>query len=118
MTVDGREDINQYNFLISQTALSIHSYHNVLYELFAKNEINIPLDSGPDEITFLRFFVMNPFIADWNTRGDSGNFSSLFADNLIAIAREVYENLSIKSGFSPAQTTPGEGRKWSLKFSV
>ena len=38
------------------------------------------------------------------TQGDGSNFTLLFGEHLIAVARDVSENLSAKSGFHPAQS--------------
>ena len=38
------------------------------------------------------------------TQGDGSNFTLLLGERLIAVAREVYQNLSAKSGFPPAQS--------------
>ena len=46
------------------------------------------------------------------TQGDGSNFTLLFGEHLIAVAREVYENLSAKSGFPPAQS--GASCNWLL----
>ena len=46
------------------------------------------------------------------TLGDRSNFTLLFGEHLIAVATEVYENLSAKSGFPPAQS--GASCNWLL----
>jgi glutamate/tyrosine decarboxylase-like PLP-dependent enzyme len=86
VTVDGREDVGAYQFLLSKTEVSVGKYRHVLRDVIPGLDIDDVDDA--ETVMLLRVFVMNPFVADWNA--ESPSFSSLFADYLFDVARTVY----------------------------
>ncbi|MFO8100281.1 MAG: pyridoxal-dependent decarboxylase [Salinibacter sp.] len=65
MTVDGREDINQYAFLLSRTEVNVADYAHVLDDMLGPDVLAdaVEKDAG---LTLLRTCLMNPFQSDWN----------------------------------------------------
>lgn len=93
MTVDGREDINQYAFLLSKTDVSVEGYRHVLAGLLPEVDLAASPDAAAPggaaaSLTLLRLFVMNPFAHDWNERTPA--FSARFSRYLHDVAAEVY----------------------------
>jgi glutamate/tyrosine decarboxylase-like PLP-dependent enzyme len=88
MTVDGREDINQYAFLLSRTEVNVRAYAHILDDLLAPDV----LDAGVDDdgtLTLLRTCLMNPFQADWSARADRP-FHERVADFVYDVAVDEY----------------------------
>ena len=103
MTVDGREDINQYDFLLSKTEVGVADYRHVLDALFP----DAVLEHAANEETplvLLRTCLMNPFLHDWNARSPS--FSEQFVDYLHEVALEEY----LEHVIPPVQPMPDGGR--------
>ena len=87
MTVDGREDINQYAFLLSQTEVGVADYAHILEDLLPTDVVRDAAESD-EALTLLRTCLMNPFQSDWNT--DDGAFAEQVADFLYDVALEEY----------------------------
>jgi hypothetical protein len=87
MTVDGREDINQYSFLLSRTEIDVADYAHVLDEMLPP-EVVAEAAEANDSLTLLRTCLMNPFQTDWNT--EEGSFAERVADFLYDVALEEY----------------------------
>ncbi len=87
MTVDGREDINQYAFLLSRTEIDVADYAHVLEDVLPADVLR---EAGENDegLTLLRTCLMNPFQSDWNT--DEGSFAERVADFLYDVALEEY----------------------------
>ena len=82
MTVDGREDINQYDFLISKTEVDAHAYAHVLEDVLPAALLEDALGTDAS-LTLLRTCVMNPFLTDWSQHDPP------FADQLAAFLHET-----------------------------
>ncbi|WP_251929874.1 pyridoxal phosphate-dependent decarboxylase family protein [Salinibacter ruber] len=95
MTVDGREDINQYAFLLSRTEVDVAGYAHILEDLLPTDVVQEAAESGAS-LTLLRTCLMNPFQSDWNT--DEGAFPDQVADFLYDVALEE----SVAHTFPPA----------------
>ena len=87
MTVDGREDINQYDFLLSRTEVDVAGYAHVLEDLLPADVVAEAADND-ETLTLLRTCLMNPFQTDWNT--EDGSFAERVADFLYDVALEEY----------------------------
>jgi len=87
MTVDGREDINQYDFLLSRTEIDVADYAHVLEDILPAGVIEEAADND-EGLTLLRTCLMNPFQTDWNT--EDGSFAERVADFLYDVALEEY----------------------------
>ncbi len=88
MTVDGREDINQYSFLLSRTEVDVATYEHVLDDVLAPTVLEeaVAADAG---LTLLRTCLMNPFQAEWS-RQDEAPFHERVADFLYDVAADEY----------------------------
>jgi hypothetical protein len=95
MTVDGREDINQYAFLLSRTEVDVAGYAHILEDLLPTDVVQEAAENGAS-LTLLRTCLMNPFQSDWNT--DEGAFPDQVADFLYDVALEE----SVAHTFPPA----------------
>ena len=87
MTVDGREDINQYSFLLSRTEIDVADYAHVLDDMLPP-EVVAEAAEANESLTLLRTCLMNPFQTDWNT--EEGSFAERVADFLYDVALEEY----------------------------
>ncbi|WP_263785195.1 pyridoxal phosphate-dependent decarboxylase family protein [Salinibacter grassmerensis] len=87
MTVDGREDINQYAFLLSRTEVDVADYAHILKDLLPADVVREAAERGAS-LTLLRTCLMNPFQSDWHT--DEGSFPEQVADFLYDVALEEY----------------------------
>jgi len=87
MTVDGREDINQYDFLLSRTEVDVADYAHVLEDMLPADVVAEAAESS-ESLTLLRTCLMNPFQTDWNT--EDGSFAERVADFLYDVALEEY----------------------------
>jgi len=87
MTVDGREDINQYDFLLSRTEISVAEYEHVLDDMLPPAALDEAVEND-ESLTLLRTCLMNPFQTDWNT--EDGSFAEQVADFLYDVALEEY----------------------------
>jgi glutamate/tyrosine decarboxylase-like PLP-dependent enzyme len=87
MTVDGREDINQYDFLLSRTEISVPEYEHVLKDMLPPAALGEAVTEDAS-LTLLRTCLMNPFQTDWNT--EEGSFAEQVADFLYDVALEEY----------------------------
>ena len=88
MTVDGREDISQYSFLLSRTEVDAAAYEHVLEDMLAPGVLADAVASGAS-VTLLRTCLMNPFQADWSTEAERP-FHERVADFLYDIAVDEY----------------------------
>ena len=88
MTVDGREDINQYSFLLSRTEVDVGAYEHILDDLLAPEVLRDAVESDAS-LTLLRTCLMNPFQADWSNRDDAP-FPERVADFLYDVAVDEY----------------------------
>ena len=88
MTVDGREDINQYAFLLSRTEVDVAAYEHVLEDLLPADVRAEAVENGK-ALTLLRTCLMNPFQADWSAEADRP-FHARVADFLYDIAVDEY----------------------------
>jgi hypothetical protein len=64
MTVDGREDINQYDFLVSKTEVEARAYEHVLRGVLPDTLVTDAVNTDAS-LTLLRTCIMNPFLTDW-----------------------------------------------------
>lgn len=103
MTVDGREDINQYDFLLSKTEVSVAAYRHVLDALFSDAVLDQAV-ADETSLTLLRTCLMNPFLHDWNER--TPPFTEQFVDYLHEVALEEY----LEHVIPPIQSLPEGGR--------
>jgi glutamate/tyrosine decarboxylase-like PLP-dependent enzyme len=87
MTVDGREDINQYAFLLSRTEVDVADYRHVLDNILNEAVLDSAVDNGA-RLTLLRTCLMNPFQSDWNAAEPP--FAERVADFLYDVAVEEY----------------------------
>lgn len=87
MTVDGREDINQYAFLISKTEVDVAAYAHVLRERLGTGVVAEAARRGAS-LTLLRTCLMNPFQVEWE--GQDPPFSERAADYLYTVALEEH----------------------------
>ena len=83
MTVDGREDINQYDYLISKTEIDVAAYRHVLQPVFGEEFLEQSTAEEP-ALLLLRSCIMNPFLHDWEARAPS--FTERFAEYLHEVA--------------------------------
>ena len=88
MTVDGREDISQYSFLLSRTEVDAAAYEHVLEDMLAPDVLADAVDSDAS-VTLLRTCLMNPFQADWSAEPERP-FHERVADFLYDIAVDEY----------------------------
>ena len=88
MTVDGREDINQYSFLLSRTEVEAAAYEHVLADLLPEDVLAEAVEDGAS-LTLLRTCLMNPFQADWSAEADRP-FPERVADVLYEVAVDEY----------------------------
>jgi len=88
MTVDGREDINQYSFLLSRTEVEAAAYEHVLAEVLPKDVLADAVEDGAS-LTLLRTCLMNPFQADWSAEEEQP-FPERVADVLYEVAVDEY----------------------------
>lgn len=88
MTVDGREDIGQYSFLLSRTEIEVEPYQHVLEDMLPSDLVNDAAQDGA-ALVLLRTCLMNPLQADWNA--ETGlPFAERLADVLYEIAGDEY----------------------------
>ena len=87
MTVDGREDINQYAFLLSRTEIKVADYEHVLRDMLNEDVVADAVDNDAS-LTLLRTCLMNPFQHDWNAEDPS--FADRLADFLYDVAVDEY----------------------------
>ena len=87
MTVDGREGINQYDFLLSRTEISVAEYEHVLKDMLPSAALGEAVEND-ESLTLLRTCLMNPFQTDWNT--EDGSLAEQVADFLYDVALEKY----------------------------
>jgi glutamate/tyrosine decarboxylase-like PLP-dependent enzyme len=88
MTVDGREDINQYSFLLSRTEVNVADYEHVLNDVLAPTVLDDAVEADAS-LTLLRTCLMNPFQAEWS-RQDEAPFHERVADFLYDVAVDEY----------------------------
>ncbi|MFB6248563.1 MAG: aspartate aminotransferase family protein [Salinibacter sp.] len=88
MTVDGREDISQYSFLLSRTEVDAAAYEHVLDAMLAPDVLTDAVASDAS-VTLLRTCLMNPFQADWSAEAERP-FHERVADFLYDIAVDEY----------------------------
>jgi glutamate/tyrosine decarboxylase-like PLP-dependent enzyme len=103
MTVDGREDINQYSFLISKTEVEVENYRHVLEGVLEPDVLEAACEDGAS-LTLLRTCLMNPFQSDWDALDPP--FSERAAHHLYDVALEEY----LEQWLSPA-AAPGDRRR-------
>ena len=85
MTVDGREDVNQYDLLLSKTEVSATAYAHVLEHRLREPIFGDALETDAS-VLLLRTCLMNPFQADWEE--ESPAFSERVANYLYTVAQE------------------------------
>jgi glutamate/tyrosine decarboxylase-like PLP-dependent enzyme len=104
MTVDGREDVNQYAFLVSKTEVSVANYAHVLDDMLAAEALEASIADGAS-LTLLRTCLMNPFQLDWQDAEPS--FAAQFTDHLYSVALEEYLEHALSTVLAPtAERTP------------
>ena len=87
MTVDGREDINQYDFLMSKTEIEVDAYRHVLEGMLPADQLDAAVRNDAS-LTLLRTCLMNPFLQDWNALDPP--FTEQFVDYLHDVALDEY----------------------------
>lgn len=100
MTVDGREDINQYAFLLSRTELDVRAYKHVLEDVLPPSLFEQAM-ANDAALTLLRTCLMNPFQADSNDADPP--FANRMAHHLYHVALEEYRGYTS----SDADQRPG-----------
>lgn len=105
MTVDGREDINQYDFLLSKTDVDVASYEHVLGDVLPSDLLDDAI-AEDRSLTLLRTCLMNPFLTDWSSQEPS--FSDQMASFLHEIALDEYLDDALP------QTAPRDGARKSI----
>ena len=103
MTVDGREDINQYDFLLSKTEVSVTDYWHVLKEMFAEPVLETAIERETP-LVLLRTCLMNPFLSDWDEQDPS--FTERFVDYLHSVALDEH----LEHVMTPVHSVP-DGRR-------
>ena len=104
MTVDGREDVNQYAFLISKTEVSVPEYAHILGDMLPSDALDAAVDDRAS-LTLLRTCLMNPFQLDWQKASPS--FAEQFTEHLYAVALEEYLEHALSVVPAPAtERTP------------
>jgi len=103
MTVDGREDVNQYSFLISKTQVDVGAYAHVLTDLLGEDVVAEGAERGAS-LTLLRTCLMNPFQREWEQR--ERPYSARAADYLYTVALEEY----LEHVLAPVPTAHGDRR--------
>ncbi len=88
MTVDGRQDIGQYAFLLSRTEVSVTAYEHILTDLLPPSVLSDAVDTGAS-LVLLRTCLMNPFQADWSGQPDRP-FHKRMADFVYDVAVDEY----------------------------
>lgn len=105
MTVDGREDINQYDFLLSKTDVDVAAYEHVLEDVLPSNLIDEAI-AQDRSLTLLRTCLMNPFQTDWSAQDPS------FSDQMTAFLHEVALDEYLDDAFP--RTAPRDGERKSI----
>ena len=95
MTVDGREDINQYDFLVSKTEVEARAYEHVLHGVLPDALVADAVDTDAS-LTLLRTCIMNPFLADWAEHDPP--FQAQLADFLHEAALNEHLSDALPSG--------------------
>lgn len=92
VSVDGRENVSAYAFILSKTELEVGSYRRVMARMLPGLT-----EAEPDECTvmLLRSFMLNPFVSTWNERTPS--FANQFADVLHGIASDAYPHHALRA---------------------
>lgn len=103
MTVDGREDINQYDFLVSKTEVEAAAYAHVMQGVLPQPLLDDALREDAS-LTLLRTCIMNPFLTDWSEHDPS------FADQLATFLYEAALDEHL-SDVLPAGPVPTPERK-------
>jgi hypothetical protein len=115
MTVDGREDINEYSFIISKTSVEGDVYSHVIRERFEEAGLHDVDFGSSDSITMLRVFIMNPFVAEWEGHGSSVGFIASFVDALLETVQTVASEMvsthrTISGGANGSQERARKGQ--------
>lgn len=84
VSIDGREDVGAYNFILSKTELPVGRYRKVLERMLPGLTEDEPDDAT---VLLLRSFLLSPFITEWNEREPS--FADRLAESLHEIAHRV-----------------------------
>jgi glutamate/tyrosine decarboxylase-like PLP-dependent enzyme len=86
VNIDGREDIGGYEFILSKTEMPLAAYRHVLAHILPQSMLSF---EEPPAIVFLRVFVLNPFVSEWDA--DEGNFALAFARFLRRVCMQQHE---------------------------
>jgi len=87
MTVDGREDIGQYAFLLSRTEVDVADYEHILDDVLGPEVLSDAVERSAG-LTLLRTCLMNPFQADWSEEDPS--FAEQVAQFIHEVAMDEY----------------------------
>ena len=92
VSVDGRDDVGAYDFILSKTELRVGSYRHVLARVLPGLT-----EAEPDGATvlLLRSFLLSPFIAAWNAHDEP--FAERVAASLYGIAVDAYPAHALRS---------------------
>jgi glutamate/tyrosine decarboxylase-like PLP-dependent enzyme len=90
VSVDGREDVAGYPFILSKTEIPAASYRTHLARM-----LPAPLADEDGTLMLLRSFTLNPFVEAWNARDPS--FADLFADFLFDVAMAAYPEHALRA---------------------
>ncbi len=86
-TADASENVRQYEFIVSKTAVDVGAYAHILGEMVPGHVLDTA-SANHASLLLLRIFVMNPFLKEWNEQEPS--FADAFSDYLFNVAASVY----------------------------
>jgi hypothetical protein len=90
LTVDGRDDVRQYDFLVSKTEVEVADYHHVLGPMLG-DELLAQAREDDASVMLFRMFFVNPLAQEWTAR--ENGLAELFSEALFARASEALEAL-------------------------
>jgi glutamate/tyrosine decarboxylase-like PLP-dependent enzyme len=90
VSVDGRDDVGGYPFILSKTEIPASDYRSHLARM-----LPAPLAEEEGTLMLLRSFILNPFVEAWNARDPS--FADLFADFLHEVAMAAYPEHALRA---------------------
>jgi len=86
-TVSEADNVNQYDYLLSKTAVDVHAYAHLLQGVASPAVVDAAVEARAS-LLLLRIFVMNPFLKDWNEQTPA--FADAFSDHVYNVAGAVY----------------------------
>lgn len=86
-TASEADNVNQYDFLLSKTAVDVPAYAHLLSGMVPEAVLDEAVEDRTS-LLLLRIFVMNPFLKEWNEQTPS--FAEAFSDHVYNVAAAVY----------------------------